>query len=418
MNGETRLVRELPQLLADLGAGRSPDYTESLLARTAVTRQRPGWVFPERWFPMSALTQRMAAPRIPVRIVAVAALLVLALAAAALLVGSQHRRVPAPFGPAANGLIPYISNGEIHVGNPVTGETRLLQAGIKDPAAPQFSPDGTRLTFLVESGTGATKPVDVYVMRDDGSDVHKVTPKPVWNVANVVWTPDGRIAIVSSSQAGSSDIDVYDAAGGGAVGHFTVAADADLVEFRPPDGRRFLYRAPSGLYELDMETGVARVILAASLPDGNDFWGGATWSADGSRVFYTRPYAVATSTGTCCSLWVMNADGSDQHQFIPNGGTSWDGVPDVSPDGKLLAFWNGSAVSVAPVDGSRPAIRTGPVLSGTAAYIWSPDATKLLMIPSDGSSPNAYLLDPAGGPATKVPWSSDADLDWQRTAGN
>ena len=38
------------------------------------------------------------------------------------------------------------------------------------------------------------------------------------------------------------------------------------------------------------------------------------------------------------------------------------------------------------------------------------------MIPNDGSSPNAYLLDPDGGPWTTVPWQSDLDLDWQRVA--
>jgi hypothetical protein len=37
------------------------------------------------------------------------------------------------------------------------------------------------------------------------------------------------------------------------------------------------------------------------------------------------------------------------------------------------------------------------------------------MYPDDGSSTSAYLLDPAGGPWTTVPWQQDGDLDWQRT---
>ena len=72
MNGDTRIERQLPQILTDLGAGSSPDYTDSLLARTAATRQRPGWVFPERWLPMSAISQRMAVtPRLSWRLVAI-----------------------------------------------------------------------------------------------------------------------------------------------------------------------------------------------------------------------------------------------------------------------------------------------------------------------------------------------------------
>ncbi len=123
MNDDTRIERQLPQILADLGAGSRPDYTEIILARTAAARQRPGWVFPERWLPMSALTQRMAAaPHVSWRALVVLAVLVLALVSAVLYAGSQQRRLPAPFGPAANGVIPYVSNGDLYVGDPITGE--------------------------------------------------------------------------------------------------------------------------------------------------------------------------------------------------------------------------------------------------------------------------------------------------------
>src|SRR5205085_10831775 len=47
---------------------------------------------------------------------------------------------------------------------------------------------------------------------------------------------------------------------------------------------------------------------------------------------------------------------------------------------------------------------------------WAPDSTKILMIPDDGGPTSAYLLDPTGGDGTKVPWTSDLDLDWQRLA--
>jgi hypothetical protein len=36
----------------------------------------------------------------------------------------------------------------------------------------------------------------------------------------------------------------------------------------------------------------------------------------------------------------------------------------------------------------------------------------------DDSSTNAYLLDPAGGAWTEVPWESDPDIDWQRVAAD
>ena len=91
MSGDTRLEHALPGILEDIGAGPTPDYTELLLARTAATSQRPGWMVPERWYSMSAITERLTtAPRIPLRTIGVVALLILVLAAAVFIVGSQR----------------------------------------------------------------------------------------------------------------------------------------------------------------------------------------------------------------------------------------------------------------------------------------------------------------------------------------
>ena len=70
MSGGSRIERRLPTILADLGSGPYPDYADTLLARTASARQRPGWAFPERWFPMgTAYSATVATPRIPWRVV-------------------------------------------------------------------------------------------------------------------------------------------------------------------------------------------------------------------------------------------------------------------------------------------------------------------------------------------------------------
>jgi Tol biopolymer transport system component len=428
MNGDTRIERQLPQILSDLGAGPSPDYTDTILARTAATRQRPGLVFPERWVPMSALTQRMAAaPRISWRTVAVLALLVLALVSAALYVGSQQRRLPVPFGPADNGLIPYVANGDLFLGDPVTGESRLFVSGPEADALPQFSPDGTRVAFIRDVGSTVIKPIDIYVARDDGSGETKITPEPIWNWQFIAWTPDGQgVAVVSKVDAATNKVDVYDATGGRPPETILSAAQLDFIEFRPPDGSEIMFRArvdgSYGLFGMDADGSNVHPILLSSDPENQDFWGGAAYTPDGSRIFYTRPYVRETADGsTCCSLWVMNADGSDPHQFIPNEGTAWDGQPAVSPDGSMVAFWhvNGSAqVAVAPADAAGQFVTTGPALPQTSHWVWAPDSSKILMWSDDEESTNAYLLDPAGGDWDMVPWRSDPDIDWQRVAAD
>jgi Tol biopolymer transport system component len=426
MNGDTRVERQLPQILADLGAGPSPDYADLILARTAATRQRPGAVFPERWLPMSALTQRMAAaPRVSWRAVAILALLVLALVSAALYAGNQQRRLPAPFGPAANGVIPYVSNGDLFVGDPITGETRLLISSPDADALPQFSPDGTRVAFIRDVGTTSVKPIDIYVSSEAGSGETKITPKPIWEWLWVSWTPDGRgIAVVSKVDAGTNKLDIYDASGSSPVETIVTAAGIDSVQFRPPDGEEIMFPARIdgtwGLYAANADGSDVHLVVPSIDPANNDFWGGATYSADGSQIFYTRSYKREYPVGSCCALWVVNADGSDPHEFVPNEGTAWEGQPSVSPDGTMVAFWHAAKttqVAVVGADGTGPVTLIGPPTKDrTVHWVWSPDSSKILMIPNDGSSPNAYLLDPKGGATTKVPWTSEGDLDWQRIA--
>ena len=118
----------------------------------------------------------------------------------------------------------------------------------------------------------------------------------------------------------------------------------------------------------------------------------------------------------------MNADGSDDHEFLPLG-HAWDGQPVPSPDGVWIAYWHNPdggpahGITVVRADGTGQPIETGPKLSGTAHWVWAPDSSKILMVPSDAAdTPDQYLLDPAGGPWTLTKWTTTSNPDWQRLA--
>src|SRR5262245_66339008 len=89
--------------------GRAPEHLlGSVLDETRHTRRIPGWLLPERWIPMQLALRAPAVPRlVPLLLLVVALLIAAALAVA--LVGAP-RRLPPPFGPAANGLIAYDTN--------------------------------------------------------------------------------------------------------------------------------------------------------------------------------------------------------------------------------------------------------------------------------------------------------------------
>ena len=196
----------------------------------------------------------------------------------------------------------------------------------------------------------------------------------------------------------------------------------DYIAFRPPYGQEILFRAlvglKYGLFVMDADGTNVRTLIQPTNPiDVGEDLNNATYSADGSQIFYQRWFPDSIQ------LWVMNADGTDPHEFVSEAGPGWDGVATPSPDGRWIAYWHNiqdgratQRVTVVRADGTGPLIETGPALTGTAHWVWSPDSSKILMMANDGSTGSALLLDPAGGPWEKVPWNSDPDLDWQRVA--
>ena len=100
MTVDQRFERTLPDVLADLYLGPTPDYRDDLLSQTARTSQRPAWTFPERWIPMADLASRPAyIPRVSWRTIAVAlVILALLIAGTVVFVGSRQPRLPLPSG--------------------------------------------------------------------------------------------------------------------------------------------------------------------------------------------------------------------------------------------------------------------------------------------------------------------------------
>ena len=160
MSAFDRFERELPSALTDVAGGGRSDYLTDIPGRTARTRQRPAWVSLERWLPMDLVIARTPVARIPWRTVAVVAgLLILLVAVLALYAGSQ-RRLPLPFGPAANGVIPYDANGDILVADPATGGNPVVLGGPANDYGPTFSPDGTKIGYVREASGGELAQAD------------------------------------------------------------------------------------------------------------------------------------------------------------------------------------------------------------------------------------------------------------------
>ena len=410
MNGDRQLERALPEILADLGAGPTPDYTRSLLARTARTRQRPGWVFPERWINVDVALRPLAAAPSARRIILLAAvLLIAAIAAAGLYAGSQ-RRVPAPFGLARNGAIVFDRPDAIYVQDSIGSPIRALISPGDGGQYPSFSPDGTRLVYLREHGLG----FDLVTARADGSGVQAITPAPMaegpwwWG-----WTPDSQSVAVVTSNRADAQLLLYDATRAREPSVIDTGFQVDAPAFRPGNVNQMAFRGAKdglvGLYLMNLDgTGLRTLVppfRAENPVDGNSDLRNPGWSPDGTQLTFHR----ADPTDGVTSIYVMDAESGKARRVGFTPGDTLDNNPVWSPDGRRIEFSRfrdpGEFVS-AVVDlttGKVTNLQALATQSG-ASISWTPDGTKILAVPWQGEA--AFLMDPEGGPPITLLWGA------------
>ena len=353
---------------------------------------------------------RAFAPAPPWRLIVVALVLIALVLAALFVVGSQ-RKVAPPFGPARNGEIVYDSAGDLYVGEPDDrcepvacrrsrgGQRARLLAGrhpgrvlpecwlLSDgPSTSLWStPDGSGLRMV---RLGAARPTSTVGQLDAGQQAHGGHPCGA----------DGTRAAWSSSTSKGSEPPRR------------LAPDMDVSSpaFRPPNGQEIAFRAivddKYGVYVMNADgTGIERSLSRTSR---------STWVTT-PTTWSTRPTGSASSIrATCRQLAaerrVLPAVGGERGRLGPAcfesvNEAAWTGVPTVSPDGRWVSYWSvlgnsgNQQIRVAPADGSGPAIGIGPAMSDFFPWSWAPDSSKILMMPEDGSTTSAYLIDPEGG---------------------
>lgn len=412
MNGSDRLERELTTWFADTAAPRVPDYTADILGATATIRQRPRWSFPTRWLPAAVVPRlpQLTRRTVPWRTIAVLALLVVLLAAAVTLYVGSRPRLPAPFGPAANGLVAYAELGEIWTVDPNTGVRERIVTLTGSNDAPRFSRDGTRLAFLRTAVGGQS----LAMTRADGSQMvlSKGVPFVKADTDSIAWSPDGRMVAVVADGGTRRTTYLVDTTTGEVQDLDTPGVDVEPY-WRPPDGRQLMYiRDTFGRkrpFLVSVRDGKAREMVVedpgvALRPGG--------WTPDGK-------YFVLHRDDESSGAWTELLDpetGRTSRRDVGFGRVSNDGMQlvghrlfpgDSEPALCVMPLSGGSCVRIADP-------RFTPDFEHTAGMHWSPDDHWIVVYPQDESG--WVLLDPEGGPPITPVWSEHGLETWQRRA--
>jgi Tol biopolymer transport system component len=151
---------------------------------------------------------------------------------------------------------------------------------------PDFSPDGSKIVFCAGTSTFAR---DIYVVNSDGSDLTRLT-SGVGNNVYPAFSPNRHKIVFTSNRTGTSQVWLMNADG---------SNQRQLTfDSQPKD----------------------------QVPD---------WSPNGSKIAYLADtHGIADMGNSWGDIWVMNANGSHQHQITHDAtdyGTAW------SPDGTRIA---------------------------------------------------------------------------------
>jgi len=429
MDRAVRFERELPDILVAIAAPRVPDYVDDLLALTAGTRQRRRWTFPERWLPMGVIARRPAFfPTVPWRTLIAAAVLVTLLAAALFVAGSQ-RRLPPPFGPAANGSLVYSLDGDIYARSGIDGVERLVIGGSTDDFGATFSRDGTRMLFLrvIEPGTPAAPRdrIALFSANADGSDIRDLTGSLYlgwWDSS-----PDDRLLAIGADDGVVPSLFIVDVTGKQPIHRVEMGVPMEvLTPSWHPDGQQIIFRGvTAGSDALHSAVFSVRPDATGLHPltgvdgDINTDYQIPRLSPDGTLLTYTNREHETLSRIHLRDL----STGLDRRlEFRPV--STEQGWATFSPDGKSILFtqWDrdGARLMLAPIDGSSEPVAVGPrypLLDGEPEMTggFSPDGSLILTF--SARSRQMRVIDPRfGGDGAVIPWTLSDFPGWQRVA--
>ena len=308
-------------------------------------------------------------------------------------------------------------------------------------ADPQLSPDGAQIIYTRGwiDKVNDKRESSLWVMNADGSKNRFLV-----RGSNARWSPTGdRIAYTAQGDPKGTQIFVRYMDAEGAVSQVTRVEKSPSAVAWSPDGNRLGFvmsvdaknawpikmpRAPEGAKWVEAPRIVERLdyrsdgvgfdddafrhifVVPASggtprqLTDGQWHHNGVEWTPDSKQILFgSNRVADAEYQWRESDIYSVTVETGAIKQLTTRKGP--DGSPQVSPDGKRVAYvgydasrntWQDSKLYVMNIDGTNARVVSGEWDRSPQNVMWKPDGTGIYFTAQDQGSQNLYVLPMAG----------------------
>jgi Tol biopolymer transport system component len=271
------------------------------------------------------------------------------------------------------------------------------------PNIGEFSPDGTRIGYLVIDGGHIT----IWVADSTGHDPRQLTTDGFENFAEYeyAWSPDGKELLYESRRTGTSDVWVVPV-DSGAPRQLTRDIRNDWTPRWSPDGKWVAFLSDRGR-QTDLWVVPAAGGQELRVTDDANAEDLMQWLSGTELAFLTGQGQSG--------IWALSLTDSVERRLTPDSLRA--AGPRLSPDGTQVAFsvdrgGGVNDIALVPLTGGQ--IRMLVQGGKNTEFRWSPDGARLVFTSDRGGSEDIWVVDVAGGdPRQLTNWpGSERDPHW------
>jgi dipeptidyl aminopeptidase/acylaminoacyl peptidase len=246
-----------------------------------------------------------------------------------------------------------------------TRERRPLTYHRKGLSDPQFSPQGDRIAFLADDGTGDDAKAQIFVLRLDGGDARPVSSAPE-GVEQFAWRPDGAAFAYVAEDAKPK---------------LTAPAtfrDSFVVANNPITAHAAA--RPLHVWTLPAGGGPAKQLTNDPVRSvvGGEAAGAFSWSPDGKTLAFALAPDPELNDASRARVALLDVASGDIRYLTQHGGQ--EGDPRFSPDGTRVAYAHSTGDNqislvqtyVAPLGGGEGSPVTAHFDRAIHDFAWAP----------------------------------------------